>query len=133
MPEAAAPAYRSGQTDPREVMVMLMVEAVRFGGSLGRSAFEVTAPRRPVLRAWHVRRRVRAPGPGRGAASRRHRERDRGVRARGIPAAGRGRAGRGAAGRLSPVIGQEYPLADAADAHAALESREAVAKTLLRP
>ena len=38
-----------------------------------------------------------------------------------------------AAGRLSPVIGQEYPLADAADAHAALESRLAVAKTLLRP
>jgi hypothetical protein len=32
MPEAAAPAYRSGETDPREVMVMLMVEAVRFGG-----------------------------------------------------------------------------------------------------
>jgi NADPH:quinone reductase-like Zn-dependent oxidoreductase len=38
-----------------------------------------------------------------------------------------------AAGRLSPVIGQEYPLAGAADAHAALESRLAVAKTLLRP
>jgi NADPH:quinone reductase len=38
-----------------------------------------------------------------------------------------------AVGRLSPVIGQEYPLADAADAHTALESRLAVAKTLLRP
>ncbi len=38
-----------------------------------------------------------------------------------------------AAGRISPVIGQEYPLAGAADAHAALESRTAVAKTLLRP
>jgi NADPH2:quinone reductase len=38
-----------------------------------------------------------------------------------------------AAGRLSPVIGQEYPLAGAADAHAVLESRIAVAKTLLRP
>jgi NADPH2:quinone reductase len=36
-------------------------------------------------------------------------------------------------GRIRPVIGQEYPLAGAADAHAALESRTAVAKTLLRP
>jgi NADPH2:quinone reductase len=36
-------------------------------------------------------------------------------------------------GRIRPVIGQEYPLADAAGAHAALESRTAVAKTLLRP
>jgi hypothetical protein len=32
MPEAAASAYRTGETDAREVMVMLMVEAVRFGG-----------------------------------------------------------------------------------------------------
>lgn len=38
-----------------------------------------------------------------------------------------------AAGRIRPFIGQEYPLAGAADAHAALESRTAVAKTLLRP
>jgi NADPH2:quinone reductase len=38
-----------------------------------------------------------------------------------------------AAGQIRPVIGQEYPLARAADAHAALESRTAVAKTLLRP
>jgi NADPH2:quinone reductase len=35
-------------------------------------------------------------------------------------------------GRIRPVIGQQYPLAAAADAHAALESRTAVAKTLLR-
>lgn len=33
--------------------------------------------------------------------------------------------------RIRPVIGQEYPLAAAAAAHAALESRNAVAKTLL--
>jgi NADPH:quinone reductase len=37
-----------------------------------------------------------------------------------------------AAGRIRPVIGQEYPLAGAADAHASLESRISVAKTLLR-
>ena len=36
-----------------------------------------------------------------------------------------------AAGRLRPVIGQEYVLASAADAHAAIESRSTVGKTLL--
>jgi NADPH2:quinone reductase len=36
-----------------------------------------------------------------------------------------------AAGRLRPVIGQRYPLADAAGAHAAIEARDTVGKTLL--
>jgi NADPH2:quinone reductase len=36
-----------------------------------------------------------------------------------------------AAGRLRPVIGQRFPLADAAGAHAAIESRATVGKTLL--
>lgn len=36
-----------------------------------------------------------------------------------------------AAGRLRPVIGQRFPLASAADAHAAIESRATVGKTLL--
>jgi len=36
-----------------------------------------------------------------------------------------------AAGRIRPVIGQVFRLARAADAHAALEARTAVAKTLL--
>jgi len=36
-----------------------------------------------------------------------------------------------AAGRLRPVIGQRFPLADAAAAHAAIESRATVGKTLL--
>jgi NADPH:quinone reductase len=36
-----------------------------------------------------------------------------------------------AAGRLRPVIGQTFPLDLAADAHAALEARTALAKTLL--
>ena len=35
------------------------------------------------------------------------------------------------AGRIRPVIGQGFPLARAADAHAALEARTAVAKALL--
>ena len=36
-----------------------------------------------------------------------------------------------AAGRLRPVIGQRFPLARAADAHAAIEARATVGKTLL--
>jgi NADPH2:quinone reductase len=36
-----------------------------------------------------------------------------------------------AAGRLVPVIGQRFPLEKAADAHAAIESRTTVGKTLL--
>jgi NADPH2:quinone reductase len=38
-----------------------------------------------------------------------------------------------AAGRLRPVIGQTFPLGRAADAHAALEARATLAKTLLLP
>jgi NADPH:quinone reductase len=37
----------------------------------------------------------------------------------------------GAAGRLRPVIGQRFPLERAADAHAAIEARATVGKTLL--
>lgn len=37
-----------------------------------------------------------------------------------------------AAGRLRPVVGQTFALARAADAHAAIESREVLGKTLLR-
>ena len=36
-----------------------------------------------------------------------------------------------AAGRLRPVIGQRFPLARAADAHAAIQSRATIGKTLL--
>ena len=36
-----------------------------------------------------------------------------------------------AAGRIRPVIGQTFPLAKAADAHATMAARAAVAKTLL--
>ena len=36
-----------------------------------------------------------------------------------------------AAGRLVPLIGQRFPLEKAAEAHAAIESRAAVGKTLL--
>ena len=36
-----------------------------------------------------------------------------------------------AAGRLRPIIGQRFPLANAADAHAAIQSRATIGKTLL--
>jgi NADPH:quinone reductase len=36
-----------------------------------------------------------------------------------------------AAGRVKPVIGQRFPLANAVDAHAAIESRATIGKTLL--
>jgi NADPH2:quinone reductase len=36
-----------------------------------------------------------------------------------------------AAGRLRPVVGQTFPLDRAADAHAAMEARGVVGKTLL--
>jgi NADPH:quinone reductase len=38
---------------------------------------------------------------------------------------------RAAAGRLRPVIGQRFPLERAADAHAAIEARATLGKTLL--
>ena len=34
-------------------------------------------------------------------------------------------------GGITPVVGQTFPLADAARAHHAIEARETVAKTLL--
>ncbi len=37
------------------------------------------------------------------------------------------------AGRLRPVIGQTFPLSRAADAHAAIEARKTIGKTLLIP
>jgi NADPH2:quinone reductase len=36
-----------------------------------------------------------------------------------------------AAGRIRPVIGQEFALAEAAAAHAAIEARTTIGKTLL--
>jgi NADPH2:quinone reductase len=102
------------------------------GGPLGRAAFEVTAPGG----------RFSAHGMSAGgfAAVTPDEAGQRGITVSGIepydPAAFRARAAtalaEAAAGRLTPVIGQTFPLAEAAGAHAAIEARSAVAKTILR-
>ena len=38
-----------------------------------------------------------------------------------------------AAGRLVPVVGQRFPLSDAAAAHRAIEARETIGKVILVP
>ncbi|MET9022578.1 zinc-binding dehydrogenase [Actinopolymorpha sp. NPDC004070] len=70
-----------------------------------------------------------------------HEAERRGVKLRGItdvqfaPVEAARLAGRAlelaAAGRIAPVIGARFPLARAADAHAAIEARTVVGKTLL--
>ncbi|GAB2582215.1 zinc-binding dehydrogenase [Streptomyces capparidis] len=103
------------------------------GGAIGRAAFEVTA------RGG----RFSVHGAASGEVTRidPERARDRGVEVLGIeqlfdfpPHAVR-RAERmmsqAAAGVVRPVIGQTFPLERAADAHAAIEYRTAVGKTLL--
>ena len=137
---------------------MLVMEAERFGGPQVLTARQVPDPvagpgqvvvrtsAADVLSAFEIIApggRFSAHGMSGGgfAPLDKAEERRRGVTVNGIgayePEVFRQRAAaalaEAAAGRLSPVVGQEYPLAGAAEAHAALESRIAVAKTLLRP
>jgi NADPH2:quinone reductase len=103
------------------------------GGRLGAAAFEVTVSGGRF--SAHGMSDGGFAGIGPGEAVR------RGVKVHGIedvqfsPADARRLAGRAlseaAAGRLRPVIGQVFPLERAADAHAAMEDRTAVGKTLL--
>jgi NADPH2:quinone reductase len=103
------------------------------GGEIGRTAFEVTA------RGG----RISTHGtPGGGFASIDPEEaRRRDITVRGIehvqfaPADARQLTERAmseaAAGRIRPVIGQTFPLEQAADAHRAIEARDVTGKTLL--
>ncbi|GII62050.1 NADPH:quinone reductase [Sphaerisporangium krabiense] len=103
------------------------------GGEIGREAFGITASGG----------RISAHGASSGGfgAIDPDEARRRGVTVRGIqdvqlePAERKRLAERAlaeaAAGRLEPVIGCTFPLADAADAHAAIESRAVLGKTLL--
>ena len=103
------------------------------GGEIGRAAFEVTA------RGGQIS----APGtPGGGFASIDPQDAGRrDITVRGIehvqfvPAHARQLTERAmsasAAGRIRPVIGQTFPLEQAADAHLAIEARDVIGKTLL--
>jgi NADPH2:quinone reductase len=103
------------------------------GGEIGRAAFEVTA---------HGGRFSAHGAPSGGFAVLDSGERERrGVTVGGIehlqlaPEDMRRVLARaldeGAAGRMRPVIGQTFPLERAADAHAAIEAREVIGRTLL--
>jgi NADPH2:quinone reductase len=103
------------------------------GGELGQAAFGLVAPGGRF--SAHG-----APGGGFARVDPEDAER-RGIRVRGIeqvqypPGRFEELAARAlaeaAAGRLRPVIGQEFPLERAADAHAALAARTVIGKTLL--
>jgi NADPH2:quinone reductase len=103
------------------------------GGKTGGEAFEATGPGSRFLAYG-------APSGGFAAIDPEEPKR-RGVTVLGIeqvqfsPADARALTARAltetAEGRLRPLIGQTFPLADAADAHAAIEAREVIGKTLL--
>ncbi|WP_158892048.1 zinc-binding dehydrogenase [Amycolatopsis anabasis] len=103
------------------------------GGEFGRAAFEVT-PRGGRFSAHG------APTGGFAAIDPAEAA-ERGIGLRGIadlrfpPERARELAARAlaevAAGRIRPVIGQTFPLDRAADAHAAIEARQVIGKTLL--
>lgn len=104
------------------------------GGPLGAAAFQITADGGRF--SAHG-----APGGGFAPVSAREAN-ERGIALRGIDQvqfpAGRHEEliaealAEAAAGRLRPVIGQVFPLAEAAEAHAAIAARTAIGKTLLR-
>lgn len=103
------------------------------GGSVGQEAFTVTASGRRLFNYG-------APSGG-FAQIDPDAARDRGITVRGITALQFGPAdvrrltelalAEAAAGRLHPVIGQTCLLEEAAAAHAAMEAREVIGKTLL--
>ncbi|MGH8827013.1 MAG: zinc-binding dehydrogenase, partial [Jiangellaceae bacterium] len=103
------------------------------GGRIGRAAFEITASGGRF--SAHG-----APGGAFTEIDPSEAER-RGITVRGIqhvqltPADRRRQTERAlaeaAAGRIGPVIGQTFPLERAAEAHAAIEDRAVVGKTLL--
>ncbi|QYG95123.1 zinc-binding dehydrogenase [Iamia sp. SCSIO 61187] len=101
------------------------------GGPVGREAFERVAPGGRVLRYGMASGSFTEIGPEEAAA-----------RAVTLLETGRptpaemgaltaSALAEAAAGRLRPVIGQRFPLARAADAHRAMESRRTIGKTLL--
>lgn len=100
------------------------------GGAVGREAFELLGPGGRMV-SYGLSSGAWAAIPEELAASRGVRL----ARARITPdlvRAGTAHAlAEAAAGRLRPVIGRRFPLERAADAHAVMESRTAIGKTLL--
>ena len=101
------------------------------GGAIARAAFGLLAPRRPDAQLRARERRVGDIADAEAAAravtlvrpARPTPEEQRELTRSALAEA--------AAGRLRPVIGQRFPLERAADAHAAIESRATIGKTLL--
>jgi NADPH2:quinone reductase len=100
------------------------------GGTIGRAAFELIARDGRMLSFGLASGEWADISPERAAE-----HRVTLVRAQATPAQMRDFTQRAlaeaAAGRLHPVIGQRFPLERAADAHAAIESRSTLGKTLL--
>lgn len=106
-----------------------------IGGTVGEAAFELVAPGGRFSAHGTPGGRFAAIDPAEAAR--------REVTLRGIADVQLDEAARrrltaqalaeAAAGRIRPVIGQTFPLAKAADAHAAIESRTVFGKTLLIP
>jgi NADPH2:quinone reductase len=115
----------------REAVGGLDVVFDGVGGDIGASAFELLEPGGRMLRFGLA--------SGAWAAISEEAAAERGVELVSMarPAPDEMRSGtetalaEAAAGRLRPVIGQRFPLERAADAHAAIESRRTVGKTLL--
>jgi NADPH:quinone reductase len=105
------------------------------GGSVGEAAFELVAPGGRFSAHGTPSGRFAAIDPAEAAR--------RGVTLRGIGDVQLSESNfrrltaqalaEVAAGRIAPVIGQTFPLARAADAHAAIEARSVFGKTLLLP
>jgi NADPH2:quinone reductase len=99
------------------------------GGAIGRAAFETLRPGGRMSSFGLASGSFTRVDPGEAAS--------RGVAlVRGVPptaeeSAERTRAALASEGRLRPVVGQRVPLAEAAAAHAAIEARATVGKTLL--
>jgi NADPH:quinone reductase len=104
-----------------------------IGGRVGEAAFAVIAPGGRFSAHGSPSGRFAAIDP---AEAKRRGVSLSGIEAVQLPPAERKRLteralAEAAAGRIEPVIGQTFPLAEAAEAHAAIERRDVFGKTLL--